>query len=196
VECFKFVNFNKFGMSKIGKQSIILPKGVTIEVDKGIVRVSGPKGTLQRPFPESVKITDKGKTIEDRGEVSVLSAVPALWGTWRAHIANMVKGVTEGFSKKLEIHGVGYKVQGEGENLTFALGFSHPVKVNVPKGVNAQVKDNGVILEGIDKEIIGQFASFLRSLRPPDPYKGKGIRYSGELIKLKPGKKAGVGSGV
>ncbi len=183
-------------MSKIGKQSIILPEGVTIEINPqkieegGIIKVSGPKGILQRPFPASVEITNK------EGEVNVQSVIPALWGTWRAHLANMVKGVTQGFSKKLEIHGVGYKVQGGGENLTFSLGFSHPVKVNVPKNINAQVKDNAIVLEGIDKEMIGQFASFLRSLRPPDPYKGKGIRYSGELIKLKPGKKASVGSGV
>lgn len=176
-------------MSKIGRQLIPLPEGVTIAVDNGRIHVSGPKGILERPFPSSVFFEEQDKN------VSVKSEVPALWGTWRAHLANMVTGVNSGFRKQLKIQGVGYRVQLEGNILTFALGFSHPVKVIVPEGLTLEVKDNTIAISGTDKEKVGQFASFVRSLRPPDHYKGKGIRYEDEVVKLKPGKKVGASEG-
>jgi len=176
-------------MSKIGRQLIALPEGVTIAVTNGKIQVSGPKGLLERTFPSSVVFEEQDKN------VSVKSEVPALWGTWRAHLANMVTGVTSGFRKQLKIQGVGYRVQMEGNTLTFALGFSHPVKVTVPEGLTVEVKDNNVGVSGMDKEKVGQFASFVRSLRPPDHYKGKGIRYENEVVKLKPGKKVGASGG-
>lgn len=176
-------------MSKIGRQLIILPEGVDIVVQIGKVRVSGPRGVLERKIPSSVLIEKNEKTL------SVKSDVPALWGTWRAHVANMVVGVSTGFRKQLKIQGVGYRVWREGDTLTFALGFSHPVKVVVPQELQVEVKESTVTVSGVDKERVGQFASFLRSLRPPDPYKGKGIRYEGEIVKLKPGKKVGASAG-
>jgi len=173
-------------MSKIGRQIIILPDGVNIEIQGSRVHVSGPKGALERQFPGVVSIEESGN------KVSVKSNVPALWGTWRSHVANMVTGVSKGFRKQLKIQGVGYRVLREGDTLTFALGFSHPIKVAIPQDLEVEVNESSVTVGGVDKEKVGQFASFLRSLRPPDRYKGKGIRYEGEVIKLKPGKKVGA----
>ena len=176
-------------MSKIGRQVIPLPQGVTLKVNEHNVCVSGPKGILERPFPSSVSIEDK------EGNIVVKSQIPALWGTWRAHVANMVTGVSNGFRKQLKVQGVGYRVQQEGTTLTLALGFSHPIKVSVPEGLVAEVKENSITISGTDKEKVGQFASSVRSLRPPDHYKGKGIRYENEVVKLKPGKKVGTAGG-
>lgn len=175
-------------MSKIGRQPIIILDGVTVKTEGNSIIVSGPKGIAQRVFSPLVHIEIGEK------QVTVTSENPAFWGTWRAHVANMVKGVREGFSKQLGIQGIGYKVQLQSNTLVFSLGFSHPVTVTIPEGIEVAVKENTITVSGIDKEKIGQFASYLRSLRPPDAYKGKGIRYVGEVIKLKPGKKAGVGA--
>lgn len=176
-------------MSKIGRKPIHIPQGVLIEEAGEIIKVTGPKGTLQRIFPFSkVYIKQEGEILY------VTSDDGKLWGTWRAHIANMVKGVTQGFEKKLDVQGVGYKVAIQESTLVLQVGFSHLVKVEIPQDVSCQTKDNSIILQGIDKERVGQFAASLRAIRPPDSYKGKGIRYSDEVVKLKPGKKAGVGA--
>lgn len=164
----------------------MIPEGVNVTIQENNIMVSGPKGTLERMFPASVKVGRKEHTIR------VESDEPALWGTWRAHVANMVKGVTEGFTKQLEIHGIGYKAQFQGNTILLSVGFSHPVSIEVPEGVTLTAKDNVISISGCDKEKVGQFASFIRSLKPPDVYKGKGIRYVGEVVKLKPGKKVGV----
>lgn len=177
-------------MSKIGRQPITIPQGVLIEHTKLQVTVKGPKGSLTKTLPREVSLEQKEETLLVSSEHS------PLWGTWRSHIANMVKGVSQGFDKKLELQGIGYRVQLQGGALVFQIGFSHPVKVELPEGLSAQVKDSIITITGIDKEAVGQFCAYLRSLRPPDAYKGKGIRYQGEVIKLKPGKKAGVGAGT
>ena len=177
-------------MSKIGRQPIIIPEGVTVAHAQGKVTVHGPKGTLERMFPSEVTIR------EEENSLNVESPNPALWGTWRSHIANMVQGVSQGFVKNLELQGIGYRVQLQGTSLVFQIGFSHPVKVDIPEGLAGEIKDSIISIKGIDKEKVGQFAAHLRTLRPPDAYKGKGIRYQGEVIKLKPGKKAGVGVGA
>lgn len=176
-------------MSKIGRKPIHIPQGVLIKEEEGIITITGPKGALQRSFPSHVV------HIEQEGEViNVTSEDGTLWGTWRAHIANMIKGVTQGFEKKLDVLGIGYKVSMQESTLVLQVGFSHLVKVEIPADISCQTKDNSIILQGIDKERVGQFAASLRAVRPPDSYKGKGIRYSDEIVKLKPGKKAGVGA--
>lgn len=176
-------------MSKIGRKPIHIPQGTLIKEEEGTIRITGPKGTLERPFP-----FDKVYIKQGGGTMRVTSDDGRLWGTWRAHIANMIKGVTEGFEKKLDVQGIGYKVSIQGSTLVLQVGFSHLVKVEIPADISCQTKDNSIILQGIDKERVGQFAASLRSIRPPDSYKGKGIRYSDEVVKLKPGKKAGVGA--
>lgn len=175
-------------MSKIGRKPILIPEGVNIESKEGKVVVGGPNGVLERVMPTSVIVERDGKTLV------VKSVEPALWGTWRAHIANMVEGVTQGFEKKLELHGVGYKVSLQESVLVLQVGFSHSVNIKVPEGLSCEVKENTVIIRGIDKEKVGQFSASIRSVRPPDSYKGKGIRYEKEIVRLKPGKKAGVGA--
>ncbi len=177
-------------MSKIGRQPIAIPKEVTMEITEDHIAVAGPKGKIQRVLPKDIHVAKKGEV------VNVESNNFALWGTWRAHIANMVKGVTSGFQKVLELHGVGYKVSLQDSLLTFQIGFSHPVKVNVPEGLSCEVKENKITIKGVSKEAVGQLAASIRALRPPDSYKGKGIRYENEVVKLKPGKKAGVGTGA
>lgn len=177
-------------MSKIGRQPIIIPDGVMVEITNERITVTGPKGKTLRTLPKDIRV------IKEKGALSVESKNFPLWGTWRAHLANMVKGVTSGFEKILELRGVGYKVSLQGSILTFQIGFSHPVTVNVPEGLSCEVKENKISIKGVDKERVGQFAASLRSLRPPDAYKGKGIRYENEVVKIKPGKKAGVGIGA
>lgn len=175
-------------MSKVGRQPILIPQGVRVEITAERITISGPKGTIKRSFPSEVSIS------KERDFLKVKSENSALWGTWRAHVANMIRGVGEGFTKRLEIHGVGYRVALQEDKLVFQIGFSHPVNARLPEGITCEIKENTITIHGIDKEKVGQFAAFLRSIRPPDSYKGKGIRYQGELIKLKPGKKAGVGT--
>lgn len=177
-------------MSKIGRQPILIPQGVTVSVEDGKVTVTGPKGSQTRAISSEVGVINEGSTLK------VESSNPVLWGTWRAHIFNMVQGVNEGFQKNLELQGIGYKVGLQGSSLVFQIGFSHPVTVPIPEGLACELKENIISVKGINKEAVGQFAASLRGLKPPDAYKGKGIRYQGEVIKLKPGKKAGVGAGA
>ncbi len=174
-------------MSRVGRKIIPVPKGVNITVGKDAVAVKGPKGELKRDVPEGVTIDVKGT------EVNVIRADDsrpnrAKHGMMRALLANMVKGVTDGFERKLEINGVGYRADVAGQKLNMALGFSHPVTFELPKGIAAKVDKNIVILSGIDKEVLGETASKIRAIRPPEPYKGKGIKYVEETIKRKVGK--------
>ena len=176
-------------MSRIGKMPIAVPAGVTVEVaENNLVTVKGPKGTLERVLPVEMEIKVEG------GEVTVnrpndLKRMKALHGLTRTLINNMVVGVTDGYEKKLEVNGVGYRAQKQGKKLTLSLGYSHPVEMQDPDGIETVVDgQNIIIVKGIDKEKVGQFAAEIRDKRRPEPYKGKGIKYADETIRRKVGK--------
>ena len=176
-------------MSRIGNAPVAVPSGVQVTVADGTVTVKGPKGTLSRPIPGDIKIT------EDDGTLSFARPNDerrnkALHGLTRSLVNNMVVGVTEGFKKELEIVGVGYRAEAQGANaLRLNLGFSHPVNVSAPEGITFEVPaPTQVIIAGIDKEVVGQVAANIRSIRKPEPYKGKGVRYAGERVMRKAGK--------
>jgi len=175
-------------MSRLGKQPLQIPAGVTITVDNGVLEVKGPKGTLSRPVRNDVTFTIEGDVLTLTPGKTALA--PALWGTYASHVRNMVKGVTEGFEKILEIEGVGYRAEVKGNDLSMNLGFSHPVILAIPAGVTAEVVKSVITLKGYDLEVLNQFAANVRKVKKPEPYKGKGIRYRGEFIIRKQGKKA------
>ncbi len=176
-------------MSRIGKKPIDLPNGVSVSLSGRSIAVKGPRGSLSWEVPQriSVKQAD-GKIVLEREDEA--REARALHGLSRSLVNNMVAGVSQGYTKNLEIVGVGYRAQVQGRKLVLALGYSHPVEYNLPEGINAEVDKKQVLitLSGIDKQKIGQVAAELKALRPPDAYKGKGIRYQGERIKLKAGK--------
>lgn len=180
-------------MSRIGKMPVGLPKGVAVSIDGTTVKVKGPRGELAQTFHEDMTI----KQADGKITVSIPDdpAYEAMHGLTRALINNMVKGVTEGFTKTLEIEGVGYRGELQGKNLVLALGYSHPVPVQAPEGITFQVDKSQRIItvEGANKETVGQVAANIRSLRPPEPYKGKGIRYQGERVRRKAGKAGKAG---
>jgi len=180
-------------MSRIGRRAITIPAGVSVEQADGEIRVRGPKGALARRLPPAVTMqTADGELQFARTEER--KAVRAFHGLARAMVANMVRGVTQGFARELQIEGVGYRAEASGKKLTLALGFSHPVVLDVPEGLSVSVEGtNKIKIEGIDRDRVGQFAAELRNLRPPEPYKGKGVRYSDERIRRKVGK-AGAGA--
>jgi large subunit ribosomal protein L6 len=176
-------------MSRIGKKPIEIPNGVSIEIKTGVIKVKGPKGELSWNYPDRIKVSVNGGNISV--ERSVDSKIErALHGLTRSIISNMVVGVSQGYQKGLEIVGVGYRAQLMGNKLIFTLGYSHPIELQLPEGIKASVdpKQTQITLLGIDKQQLGQVAGSLRSLRFPDAYKGKGIRYTGEKLKLKVGK--------
>jgi large subunit ribosomal protein L6 len=175
-------------MSRIGRKPIAIPGGVRVEVAEGRVEVRGPKGTLGIEVPTlcSVSVTD-GRVVV--GRTGDHRTARALHGLTRALVANMVRGVTEGFERRLEIVGIGYRVQASGRVLTFSLGYSHPVLFTLPEGVQAEVeRQTLILLRGVDKYLVGQTAAQIRALRRPDSYKGKGIRYADEVVRRKAGK--------
>ena len=176
-------------MSRIGKQPITLPKGVEANIASGVFTVKGPKGTLTRSFKDDVAIAiaDGVVTLTPSRKSDLARA---LWGTYASHIMNMVEGVSNGYVKKLEIEGVGYRGEVKGKNLVLALGFSHPVEIAIPDGVAVVVEKGLFTITGIDKDVLGQFAAVVRDQKPPEPYKGKGIRYDTEIIRRKQGKRA------
>ncbi|MFV0503252.1 MAG: 50S ribosomal protein L6 [Lachnospirales bacterium] len=176
-------------MSRIGKQPITIPAGVEVTLGEGnFITVKGPKGTLERKLVDDMNIAIEGTEI-NVSRPSDLKRHKSLHGLTRTLIYNMVVGVTEGYSKKLEINGVGYRVAKQGDKLNFTLGFSHPVEMIDPEGITSTVEGtNVIIISGIDKEKVGQFAAEIRSKRPPEPYKGKGIKYADERIRRKVGK--------
>ena len=179
-------------MSRIGKQPVVIPPGVKVQVEGAIVRAEGPKGKLAQTVPSglSAKVADGRVVIERAGDER---HVRALHGLTRALVANMVSGVKDGFERKLEIVGIGYRAQMQGAAIQLALGYSHPVVFALPDGVTAEIdKQTAITLRGADKAVLGQTAAKLRALRKPDPYKGKGVRYSGEIVRKKVGKKAGA----
>ena len=179
-------------MSRIGKQPIRIPQGVKVAVDGNTVRAEGPKGKLSQPVPAGLtpRMQD-GTLVIERG--SEERQVRALHGLARALVANMVSGVKDGFERRLEIIGIGYRAQMQGKAIQLALGYSHPIVFPLPEGITAEIdKQVSITLRGADKALLGQTAAKLRALRKPDPYKGKGIRYLGEVVRKKVGKKAGA----
>ena len=181
-------------MSRIGKNPIAVPKGVTVAIDGNVIRVKGPKGELERKIHPEMRISLENDQVTV-ARPSDEANHKALHGLSRTLVANMVEGVTKGFEKQLEINGVGYKAETRPYGLQLALGFSHPVEYRAPKGIKLTApQPTQVIINGPDKEMVGQVAAELRSLRPPEPYKGKGIKYVGEQVRRKAGKagKAGV----
>jgi large subunit ribosomal protein L6 len=179
-------------MSRIGKKPIPVPQGVKVGVDGNTVRVEGPKGKLAQVLPSGVSVKVDGSVVTVERSSDHRTA-RALHGLTRALVANMVQGVKDGFEKKLEIVGIGYRAQLQGRNLQLALGYSHPVIFPLPEGITAEVdKQVSITLRGPDKALLGQTAAKLRALRKPDPYKGKGIKYADEYIRRKVGKKAGA----
>jgi len=179
-------------MSRVGRKAILIPPGVALAIQGQTVRVEGPKGKLAHLVPEvlTVSLQDGRLSV---GRSSDHRTARALHGLTRALLANMVQGVTEGFEKKLEIVGIGYRAQLQGRALQLALGYSHPVIFPLPEGVQAEVdKQTLITLRSADKQLVGQTAAKLRALRKPDPYKGKGIRYANEVVRRKVGKKAGA----
>ena len=181
-------------MSRIGRKVIPVPKGVTLAQKDGSVSVKGPKGELTKAVPTGVSIkaeADKITVLRVDDERQNRSR----HGLMRAHLANMVKGVTDGWTRELEINGVGYRAEVAGDTINMALGYSHPVVFKLPKGVTAKVEKNKVTLASADRDLVGQTAAKLRELRPPEPYKGKGVKYAEEIIKKKVGKAGATGSG-
>ena len=165
-----------------------MPKDVNVVIEIGLVKVKGPKGELQCRIPRELKIILENNLLSVI-PVSKSKKTPALWGTIRAIAANLIKGVHEGFEKKLEIEGVGFKVQMNGNDLILNLGFSHPVNFKTPEGIKIGIEKNVITVSGASLELVGQTAANIRALKKPEPYKGKGIRYVGEIIRRKAGKK-------
>jgi large subunit ribosomal protein L6 len=180
-------------MSRIGKHPVALPKGVTAKVEGNTVSVKGPKGELERTLHDDMKVTlSDGQILVERP--SDEANHKALHGLSRTLVANMVEGVTKGFKKELEMVGVGYKAEARPYGLQMALGFSHPVKYEAPKGIKLSAPaPTQIVVEGANKEVVGQVAAEIRSIRPPEPYKGKGIKYVGEQIRRKAGKAGKAG---
>ncbi|WP_242182309.1 50S ribosomal protein L6 [Sphingomonas sp. CARO-RG-8B-R24-01] len=176
-------------MSRIGKKPITVPAGVTATIDGGQISVKGPKGTLAMPLRDEISYT-----LEDGG-ISVVPAndtkrARAFWGMQRTMVQNLITGVSDGFTKKLLINGVGYRAAAQGRNLNLKLGYSHDVNINVPEGIEVKTPDNTTVeISGTDKQKVGQLAAEIRQWRKPEPYKGKGIKYDGEFIFRKEGKK-------
>jgi len=182
-----YSEFGKF-MSRIGKQEILIPAGIKITNSDNTITVVGPKGTLSRTFRDDITITVADKTVNlniKRNDKFSQS----LWGTYASHIKNMIKGVETPYQKKLILEGVGFKSEIKGKEFHFALGFSHPVIVRIPEGITATAEKNNITISGIDKELVGNFTAAIRALKKPEPYKGKGMRYEGEVIRRKQGKK-------
>ena len=176
-------------MSRVGKKPVAVPSGVTANVEGQTVKVKGPKGALQVVMPAEVAVVlDKGAVkVDPRNETK---RARAMWGTYRTLVANLITGVTQGFEKRLEITGVGYRASVQGKNLQIALGYSHDVIFPIPQGIAITTpKPTEIVVTGIDRQQVGQVAAEIRGFRPPEPYKGKGVKYAGEYIFRKEGKK-------
>lgn len=180
---------NKTTMSRIGKKIIAIPKGTEVTFASGLFSVKGPQGTLSKQLSNQVALTITPETIT-LAPVKETIANRALWGTYGSHITNMIAGVNTPFVKKLILEGIGYKSEVKGTQLVLALGFSHPVNIDIPVSLKVTAEKNVITISGIDKEEVGAFAAMVRDWKKPEPYKGKGLRYEGEVIKRKQGKKS------
>ncbi len=176
-------------MSRIGKKPVAIPQGVDVTVDKNIVTVKGPKGTLTFAHHVDVSLNfgENEFTVE---KISKSKTAPAIWGTTARVIENMIEGTVNGFKKQLELNGVGFRMAIAGKTITLALGFSHPVVVEVPQDLEVTIEGNTMTVAGIDKHKVGQFSANIRALKPVEPYKGKGFKYVGEHVRRKEGKKS------
>lgn len=181
-------------MSKIGKQPVIIPAGVTVEVNGHTVKITGPKGTLEKHFPPEIAVEVKDGKVQVSAKGSG-KYIMSLFGTTRALINNDIKGVTEGWIKKLELVGTGFKAEAMGKTISLTVGYNHPVKVEAPDGITFKVEKTFITIEGINREVVGQIAANVRGVRPPEPYKGKGIKYVDEIIRRKAGKAAAAKAG-
>lgn len=177
-------------MSKIGKQPVVIPNGVTVTITGAKVDIVGPKGNSTVTLPTGIQAHAHNSKIEVTQEKGKEDMTKALYGLSRALIANSVHGVYNGFEKKLELSGVGYRAQVAGNDLSVSIGFSHPVKIQAPVGIKFSVTENVITIAGIDPVLVGDIAANIRKIRPPEPYKGKGIKYVGEVIRKKAGKAA------
>src|SRR3989344_2287339 len=175
-------------MSRLAKRPIAIPSGVMVSVEGNAFSVKGPKGTLMKNLHPEVSIEKEGEAVLVKVKHETL-ATKALPGTYAAHMRNMIEGVTKGFVKRLVVEGVGFRWEVSGSILKLNLGFSHPIELKIPEGVTASLEKGTLVLGSTDKEKIGQFAAEIRSLKKPEPYKGKGIRYEGEVVRRKQGKK-------
>ena len=176
-------------MSRIGKKPVAIPQGVTVNLDKNLVSVTGPKGTMkfEHHVDVTIEVSLDSILVEKIGKGK---NAPAIWGTTARIIGNMFEGVTVGFKKQLELNGVGFRMAVAGKKITLALGFSHPVEVEVPIGLEVVIEGNTMTVSGIDKHEVGQFSANIRALKPVEPYKGKGFKYVGEHVRRKEGKKS------
>ncbi len=175
-------------MSRIAKRHIPIPSTTQVTVADGVIAVKGPHGTVQKSFPRSMNIVvEAAGVLVTPNEDTKLAK--ALWGTFASHIKNMIAGVSTPFQKKLTLEGVGYRVEKKGNELSMALGFSHPVVLSIPEGLTVTAEKNNVTITGINKELVGQFAADVRGQKKPEPYKGKGFHYDTEIIRRKQGKK-------
>jgi len=176
-------------VSKIGKQPVELEEGISVKSDSGVLVVKGPKGELSRKIPREIEIliSDNKVTVNPKSNTK---QARSLHGTFRAHIFNMTKGVKDGWEKRLEMVGVGYRAEVKDKDLVLTVGFSHPVEVKASKGIVFSINKSEIVIEGMDKEVVGQTAAKIRAIRPPEPYKGKGIKYKDEVVRRKAGKAA------
>jgi large subunit ribosomal protein L6 len=177
-------------MSRIGKKPIVIPNGVEIKIDQALITVKGPKGEISVKVHPHVLLANENNEIKVTVKYPEIKADKALWGLYGSLIKNMVIGVTSGFNKKLEINGVGFKAQVSGEKIVLNLGFSHQVEFDIPKGIKVEIDKNIISITGVDKQLVGETAARIRNLKPPEPYKGKGIKYVDETIIKKAGKAA------
>jgi large subunit ribosomal protein L6 len=179
-------------MSRVGKKPIVIPEGVEVKLDQDVLTVKGSKGQLTQSINKlvDVSVDEKEKQVVVSVKKENDSRQKAMWGLFRSLIMNMVLGVTEGFEKKLEINGVGYKANAAGKKLTLNVGYSHPVEFDIPEGIACTVEGNVITVQGIDKQLVGEIAANIRKVRKPEPYKGKGIKYVDEVIRRKAGKAA------
>lgn len=175
-------------MSRIGKKPIIIPKDVEVKIDGRKVTVKGPKGSLDFECHNEVRVEAKEQNVIVNN-IGKTKQAPAIWGTTARIIANMIKGVTEGFQKQLELNGVGFRMNLQGKKIVLALGFSHPVEKQITEGIEVKIDQNIITISSTDKQKVGQFAAEIRALKPVEPYKGKGFRYVGEIVRKKEGKK-------
>jgi len=183
-------------MSRIGKKPILIPENVEVKIENHQVLIKGPKGEISQEISPEISVEKKEDKIIIVSPKRKTKKTPALWGLTRALLQNHVIGVTQGFEKQLEIRGIGYKASLEGEKtLKLEVGFSHPVKLEIPADLNVSIEKNIIKVSGIDKQKVGEFAAKIRKVRPPEPYKGKGIRYVGEKVRKKEGKKAAATTG-
>ena len=177
-------------MSRIGKKTIQVPSGVEIKIGTDAIVVKGPKGELSSPLFDGVTVNQEGATLTLSCADLENKKLKALYGLTTASLANNVKGVSQGFERELELRGVGYRAQAQGNALNLSLGFSHPVVYQLPTGISAKVDQSKIIISGSDKQKVGQVAAEIRAIRPPEPYKGKGVRFANEYVAMKEGKKA------